>query len=288
MGFVSDTGGDAPLDNDGHPSDRLARRSGSDSVPREQSGPRAYVVDEAMPVRVTNTAIGMIRKLLQVGIVNGGLHVHLPRRAGTAMLIAVWLPALIAVASLVAGDSTRWAEPQSATGPQRTSEAQEPTTTTTTPAAMPDPPALPPVYEAEVRTVTVVVPGDPPAVLDGIRISVETAGFTSTHDGAVRCGGGGNGPGGGGCVAIGGDTLGTSTVGIIDFSVITPALTCKTSSVHVNESVVLAQPSGGWARIVVLSIGPHNPATGKLPVSFEVSRGHSAPAPQSPKVCVPS
>ncbi|GLZ28196.1 hypothetical protein Lesp02_03860 [Lentzea sp. NBRC 105346] len=123
--------------------------------------------------------------------------------------------------------------------------------------------------------------------MDGLRIAVHTAGFTSTHDGTVDCGGGGKGPGGGSCTAVGGNTSGTSVIGVIDFSVLTPALTCTVSSVHVSESAVVTEPGGRWIRIVVRGIGPNDRNSSTLPISFDLSWGRGSPAPQSPKVCVP-
>lgn len=229
---------------------------------------------------VTNTFVGKVRNLLQVGVINGGLHVHLPRSVGLTVMAGVMVSLLIAAAIYFLSE----VPPQSRTAAQPVSLAPTTTSPTTAPASSSS--SVPPVRPAEVRVVTVEVPGDKPAVVGDIQIAVETAGFTSTNNGGVDCGGAGNGPGGGGCIAIPGHSKGISTVGIIDFSVITPVLTCKTSSVHVDESVVIAEPPGSWARIVVLSIGPNTPT--ELPVTFQVSRGQSGPAPQSPKVCVPS
>jgi hypothetical protein len=231
---------------------------------------------------VANQAVGVFRVLLQTGTVFGGVHFH-PRRVPLFVVIAVWLPTMVAVFSLVSADSAG----------SPSAMADRPTSTFPT-TGMPDGSTtaaaseMPPVQPTEHRTVVVQVPGDAVAVMDGVRISVETVGFTSTHSGAVDCGGGGgNGPGEGGCVVVGGGTTGTSVVGVIDYSVLTPGLTCTVSSVHINESAVVSEPDGWWTRIVVLGIGSNDLKSRTLPVSFDVSRGHGDPVPHSPKVCVP-
>lgn len=237
-----------------------------------------------MPARVGNRATGVFRNLLQVGTVLGDVHMHQPRWAAP-VVIAVWLPALVAVFSLVPADSALQAPPSMTSRPP---SSTTPSPETVAGTAAPTPSGVqPPVRPVETRTVVVQVPGAPVTVLDGLRISVKTVGFTSTHDGSVDCGGGGTGPGGGGCIAIGGDTSGTSVIGVIDYSVLTPAVTCTVSSVHVNESAVVSEPDGRWTRIVVLGIGPNDPNTSTLPVSFDISRGQGQPVPASPKVCVP-
>ncbi|MCG8919448.1 hypothetical protein L6E12_27095 [Actinokineospora sp. PR83] len=219
--------------------------------------------------------MGMFRTVLQVGAVGGDVHLHPPRRGATAMVIAVWVPALIAVCSLLPADSVRQAAPAPSPPPSASTAPTAPGTTT----------ATTPVQPVRNRTVVVRTPGDPVTALDGLRIDVDTAGFTSTHDGSVRCGGGGDGPGGGGCGAVAGGSSGASVVGVIDFSVLTPTLSCTVSSVHINESAVVVELDGTWSRIVVAAIGP-NDADGALPITFDVSRGRGAPVPTSPKVCV--
>lgn len=237
--------------------------------------------DGATPDQVANRAVGVFRNFLQVGTLVGDVHLHPPRRLITAV-VAVWLPALIMVLSLISADSTRQTQFQ----PQPSGQSSAPPTTRPAePTANAG--AVPPVQQDQTRTVQMEVPGDAATALDGLNIAIETVGFTNTHNGEVDCGGGGNGPGSGGCVGIGGGTRGISTLGVIDFSVITPALICTVSSVHVNESVVITESPRRWTRIIVLKIGPSNPNAQGLPVVLEVSRGHGEPAPQSPKICVP-
>lgn len=244
----------------------------------EEEAPAEHTTSE--PTTVANSFTGTARNVAQVGVLHGGLHLHeTPHRARRLILaVAIMLGAVVIVVLILVYPSA----------PQRRS-AQPAAAQSPGPAAAPSAPdssRVPQVRPADVRTVTVEVPGAKPATVDDLRIAVGTVGFTSTYNGSVDCGGGGNGPGGGSCHVVAGDGTGASTVGTIDFSVRTPAMTCTTSSVHVNDSVVIAQPQGGWTRIVVLAIGPNKPQTGKLPVVFEVTRGHSGPAPDSPKVCV--
>ncbi|MFE0022921.1 hypothetical protein [Amycolatopsis sp. NPDC059021] len=211
--------------------------------------------DQASATRVTNTFTGKVRGLIQVGVVNGGFHVHLPRYAGAAMLVAaLGLPVLLALV---------------------------------VPSDVPRQSVVAPVHPVEVSTVTVNVLDGRTAAAEGITIAIDSVSFTSTDNGNATCVGVDNHPGT--CTAFANGTAsGSSTVGVIDFSVTTPALTCRTSGVHVSESVVLAQASGAWTRVLLRAMGPNDREGHQLPVTFEVSRGHRGPAPQSPKTCAPS
>lgn len=235
------------------------------------------------PGHTTNGAMGVFRTLLQIGTVIGDIHVHPPRRPVVIAALAAVCLALAAILALVLIGSAR-----------RVSEASAPSTApSATTAGGGDapagtsPPPSPPVRPEEVHEVVVPVSGDPVAVADGLRIAVRTAGFTVISDDEVTCGGVAHGGGGRTCTATAGGSSGADTLGVIDFSVLTPALTCVVSSVHLDESAVVVEPGGRWTRVVLLDIGLAEQDRQALPVTFEVSRGRGAPAPQSPKVCVP-
>lgn len=222
-------------------------------------------------------------QVYQVGgdqTINRGLHIHLLGHGGTVIPLVA---AILSFAVLITVVSVQLASKDSSRQPPSPPVSSSRPTTASTPT----PSSGRPVNPAEVRKITVYVPSEKPTTVGDIGIAVETVGFTSTNDGTVDCAGDRK-EGAGSCVAIGGKSRGSSTIGIIDFSVITPAQTCKASSMHINESVVVAEHSGRWARIVVLSIGPIRRDADQLPVTFEVSRGLRGPTPRSPRVCVPS
>lgn len=200
------------------------------------------------------------------------------------MTLAIPIVLILGVATGIVLLTIRSA-PRPAAEPTHVSPAptRSPTSSTPTPST------VPPVQPTEVGTVTAYSPDDGKrAVIDGLTIAVENTGYTASNNGALDCGGGSHGGGIGRCEVVAQAETGTSTVGFVDFSVTTPATSCRTNSMHINESLVLTEPAGNWIRILVRSIGRDTSGADRTAITFEVSRGRGAPAPQSPKVCAPS
>lgn len=196
-----------------------------------------------------------------------------PARRRAAVLVAA--AAAVVLAAGLTYALTHPTEHAGSSAPTTTSTPPPPTTTSSTPS---------PVRVAAPTTVRVDAPDGAPGQLDDLWIRVETVGYTSSDNGTVDCGGAG-GVGTGQCGAVAGHSSGVTTLATVDFTVTTPAITCRASAVHVDDSVVVTEPTGAWSRIVLRSVGPGEQSSNQTSVTFEVSRATGGPAPQSPHVC---
>jgi hypothetical protein len=234
----------------------------------------------AVPVHVSNKFAGKATNVIQTGAVYGDVRVDSDQTHWfwkIAGFVTV-LSAIIVVTALVMYMSRHNAT-------SKASARDKPVPTSTVSSSSPNSPKVHPV---EVHTATTDAPDGNPAVVNGIKIAVDSIGFIRSDNGSVDCSGGGNGPGSGECRAVAGHTIGTTTFGTVDFSMIAPGMTCKASNVQIHDSVIMTEPGGSWARVVILSISPSKRDADKTQVAFQVSLGADGTPPQGPKVCVPS
>jgi hypothetical protein len=216
-----------------------------------------------------NTFFGKAKNVLQVGTIHGGLHIHFLGRIGSVILvILVGVPLILTIVTQLNGNST-----------QRPSA--EPPTTSIASGTASHSSDVPPVHQRAAQDVTINLYGTKQAPVGDITIHVDTVAVITVGNGRAQASNGGDSN-----FAIfgGGKASGGSTIGTVDFSVLTPTMTCEASGLHIGESVVITEPSDEWIRIAILSISQITQRTPNLPVTFEVSLGQGS-APQSSKVC---
>jgi hypothetical protein len=69
------------------------------------------------------------------------------------------------------------------------------------------------------------------------------------------------------------------------FTVVTPAGTCRVTSLPTGESVVIAQDTDDWVRVTPIDDFPEAPKNAILPVRFSVEWGRSSRAPKGSQAC---
>ncbi|MEU3962469.1 caspase family protein [Streptomyces buecherae] len=188
------------------------------------------------------------------------------------VLVALTSAGVFVYATLDTGTAEPEPEPKptpSATRPTRPPEARQPRPTEVAP------------YATRKLTVELYKTRRTP---EGTVIGVNGMVGNINRDGTKDAFGGGQGQIGGSAAVRGDDSEGGSVSGLVDFFVETSARDCKAHGVAIGESTVLAAPSGGWTRVLVVGVAPGASEKDEMSATFRVSQGRG-PVPEGDKTC---